>query len=218
MWSVSKRCVKMYIVHHNYVQRTSWPALRQDVQCELMAYPAKTDRESILAAALEQVESEGVENLAIRSVAAKLNLAPNALYRYFENLSDLEFAVAEEVRFQMLEVMQKAIGGKDPSQSIRVIAETYLKFAKERPRAFALYLKISGLETPQCAKNTEFFVEQVTRLYGKQRARMASHALWAQIHGLAVLLGAGVLPWGEAHARLEYSLKIWIDGAAAADQ
>ena len=190
--------------------------MRQDVQCELMAYPAKTDRESILAAALEQVESEGLENLAIRSVAAKLDLAPNALYRYFENLSDLEFAVAEEVRLQMLQVMQKVIGGKTPSESIRAISKTYLRFAKERPRAFALYLKNSNSETPQCAKNTEFFVEQVTRLYGRERAQMAAHALWAQIHGLAVLLGAGVLPWDEAHARLSYGLKMWIEGAAAA--
>jgi hypothetical protein len=44
---------------------------------------------------------------------------------------------------------------------------------------------------------------------------MASHALWAQIHGLAVLLGAGVLPWEEAHARLRFGLKIWLDGATA---
>jgi AcrR family transcriptional regulator len=117
--------------------------VRQDVQCELMAYPSKTDRESILAAALEEVESEGLENLAIRSVAAKLGLAPNALYRYFENLSALELAVAEEVRFQMLGVLQKVIGRKGPSESIRAISEAYLRFAQERPRAFALYLKNS---------------------------------------------------------------------------
>lgn len=189
--------------------------VRQDVQCELMAYPAKTDRESILAAALEQVESEGLDGLAIRSVAAKLELAPNALYRYFENLSALELAVAEEVRFQMLEVLQKVIGRKGPSESIRAISEAYLNFAQERPRAFALYLKTSDSQTPQCAKNTEFFVEQVTRVYGKERAGLASHALWAQIHGLAVLLGAGVLPWEEAHVRLKFGLKMWIDGAAA---
>lgn len=180
-----------------------------------MAYPAKTDRESILAAALEQVESEGLENLAIRSVAAKLELAPNALYRYFENLSALELAVAEEVRSQMLEVMQKVVGRKGPSESIRAISEAYLHFAQERPRAFALYLKSSDSQTPQCAKNTDFFVEQVTRVYGKERAELASHALWAQIHGLAVLLGAGVLPWEEAHVRLKFGLKMWIDGAAA---
>ena len=189
-------------------------AVRQDVQCEQMAYPAKTDRKSILAAALEQIESEGLENLAIRPLAAKLDLAPNALYRYFENLSALELDVAEEVRFQMLEIMQKAMGRKDPSESIRVISEAYLRFARERPRAFALYLKNSDSQTTQCARNTRFFVEQVTRLYGEERAQMASHALWAQIHGLAVLLGAGVLPWEEAHVRLQFGLKIWIDGAA----
>lgn len=180
-----------------------------------MAYPAKTDRESILSAALEQVESQGLENLAIRSVAAKLQLAPNALYRYFENLSALEFAVAEEVRSQMLGVMQKVIGRRGPSESIRAISEAYLHFAKDRPRAFALYLKNSDVRTPQCVKNTEFFVEQVKRVYGKDRAELASHALWAQIHGLTVLLGAGVLPWEEAHVRLKFGLKIWIDGATA---
>lgn len=182
-----------------------------------MAYPAKTDRESILAAALDLIESEGSENLAIRSVAAKLDLAPNALYRYFENLSALELAVAETVRVQMLEVMQKEIGRKGPSESIRAISEAYLRFAQERPRAFALYLKNSDSQTPQCERNTEFFVQQVTRVYGEKRARLASHALWAQIHGLAVLLGARVLPWEEAHVRLKFGLKMWIDGAEAGE-
>ena len=198
----------MYNVHLGLIAR-------QDVQCEWMAYPAKTDRESILAAALEQVESEGLENLAIRSVAAKLELAPNALYRYFENLSALELAVAEEVRSQMLEVMQKVVGRKGPSESIRALSEAYLLFAQERPHAFALYMKNSGLQTPQCARNTAFFVEQVKRVYGEQRAELASHALWAQVHGLAVLIGAGVLPWEEAHVRLKFNLKIWLDGAVA---
>lgn len=183
-----------------------------------MAYPAKTDRQSILDVALEQVESEGLEKLAIRSVAAKLELAPNALYRYFDNLSALELAVAEQVRFQMLDVMQNAIGRKGPSESIRAVAEAYLHFAQERPRAFALYLKNSDSLTPQCARNMEFFVQQVTRLYGEERARMASHTLWAQIHGLAVLLGAGVLPWEEAHVRLKFGLKMWIDGATASSK
>ncbi len=47
---------------------------------------------------------------------------------------------------------------------------------------------------------------------------MASHALWAEIHGLAVLLGAGVLPWEKAHTRLKFGLKLWMDGAAASSK
>jgi AcrR family transcriptional regulator len=180
-----------------------------------MAYPAKTDRESVLAAALEQVESEGVENLAIRSVAAKLGLAPNALYRYFESLAALQAALAEEARRQMLEVMRKAAGRKGPSETIRAISKAYLRFAQQRPRVFALYLETSGADahTPQCTRNTEFFFEQVTRVYGKERATKASHALWAFLHGLAVLLDAGVLPPEDAFTSLKFGLQIWIDGA-----
>ncbi|MEG9438253.1 WHG domain-containing protein [Edaphobacter sp. HDX4] len=185
-----------------------------------MAYPAKTDRDSILATALEQVESEGVENLAIRSVAAKLGLAPNALYRYFESLAALKAALAEEARLQMLEIMQKAAGRKGPSETIRAISEAYLRFAQQRPRVFALYLKTSGPDshTPQCARNTEFFLEQVTRVYGEEQAWKASHALWAFLHGLAVLLDAGVLPPEEAFTSLKFGLQIWIDGALSSSK
>ena len=180
-----------------------------------MAYPAKTDRGTILAAALEQVEREGVENLAIRAVAAKLGLAPNALYRYFENLAALEAALAEEVRRQMLDVMQHVVEGKGTTEAIQAIGEAYLRFALERPRAFALYLKTYGAEvhTPQCVKNTEFFLQHVSRVYGGKRANEAGHALWAFLHGSAVLLDAGLLPEEQAFANLRFGLQTWIDGA-----
>jgi AcrR family transcriptional regulator len=207
--------LKVYIVHHHLVQCTSSLGGRSRCTVFFMAYPAKTDRRSVLAAAMEQVESEGVENLAIRSVAAKLGVAPNALYRYFESLAALEAALAEEARLQMLGMMQKAAGRKGPSKTIRAISEAYLRFAQQRPRLFALYLKTSGANsrTPQCTRNTEFFLEQVTRVYGEERAWKASHFLWAFLHGLAVLLDAGVLPAEEAFNSLHFGLQIWIDGA-----
>lgn len=180
-----------------------------------MAYPAKTDRGTILAAALKLVECEGVENLAIRTIAAELDLAPNALYRYFVNLAALEAAVAEEARRQMLEVMEKVVGRKGPAETIRAISETYLCFALERPRLFALYLKTYGAEehTPQCTLSTNFFVKHVTRVYGERRALEASHALWAFIHGSAVLLDAGLLTPESAFGNLKFGLQTWIDGA-----
>ena len=186
----------------------------------LMAYPAKTDRASILNVAMKLVEDGGAESLAIRSVAATLGLAPNALYRYFESLAALEAAVAEEARLQMLEVMHKAAGRRGPAESIRAVSEAYLRFAQERPRVFALYLKTSGPDsdipqcTPLCARNTEFFLEQVTRVYGEKRAPEASLALWASLHGMAVLREAGVLSAAQSSASLRFSLQMWIDGAS----
>ena len=181
-----------------------------------MAYPAKTDRANILNAAMKQVENEGVESLAIRSVASTLGLAPNALYRYFESLAALEAAVAEEARLKMLDIMQKAAGRKGPAETIRAMSEAYLRFAHEQPRVFALYLKTSGAQSdnPQCARNTEFFLEQVTRVYGEKRASEASLALWASLHGLAVLRKAGVLSPAQSSITLKFSLRMWIDQAS----
>jgi len=52
----------------------------------LNVLPDKTDRESILAAAIAEVDSGEGEHLAIRSVAGRLGLAPNALYHYSDTL------------------------------------------------------------------------------------------------------------------------------------
>lgn len=181
-----------------------------------MSHPAKTDRASILAAAMKQVEDEGVENLAIRSIASMLGLAPNALYRYFDSLAALEAAVAEEARLRMLGIMRKTAGRKGPAETIRAISEAYLRFAHEHPRVFALYLKTSGdyAENPQCGRNTEFFLEQVTRVYGEKGAWEASHALWASLHGLAVLREAGVLTKVQSANSLKYIVQMWIAGAS----
>lgn len=180
-----------------------------------MAYPAKTDSGTILAAAVEQVESEGVESLAIRAVASKLGLAPNALYRYYANLVALEAAVAEEVRRRMLEFMEDAVGPKGPAEAIQAISEAYLRFALEHPRLFALYLKTYGAEehTPQCAQNTDFFRRYVARVYGEDRACEASLALWAFLHGTAVLLDAGLVSAEGALTNVRFGLRLWIDGA-----
>ncbi len=184
-----------------------------------MAYPAKTDRACILAAALRQVEDEGIECLAVRSVAAKLGLAPNALYRYFASLADLKGAIAEEARLRVLEAMQKAAAGKNPADTIRAISKAYLRFAEEQPRVFALYFKASGTDgdapqcTPQCARNSEFFWEQVARVYGKKRAPEASHALWAFLYGLVMLRQAGVLSEEQMGVSLKFGLAMWLDKA-----
>lgn len=182
-----------------------------------MAYPTKTDRESILAEALRQVEAHGEENLAIRSVAAALGLAPNALYRYFGSLSELVDALGEEARLGMLESLRKAAGRKPPADAIRAISAAYLRFAAERPRIFALYLRISPVEgsgPPQCERSTTFFLEQVARVYGEKRAWEASHALWALLHGMAVLRDAGVLSRTQLESGFRFGLRLWIEGAA----
>ena len=90
-----------------------------------------------------------------------------------------------------------------------------LRFALEHARVFALYLRTSGSAdgNPQCTNNVQFFLEIVGRVYGEARAWDASHALWALLHGIAVLRDAGVLGKAQASSALKFGLTTWIEAA-----
>jgi AcrR family transcriptional regulator len=181
-----------------------------------MPYPSKTDRQTILTTAMEQTAREGIENLAMRSVATALHLAPNALYRYFANLSALKAALAEESRALLLNVLKKAAGAKAPEAAIRSIAQAYMKFAREKPHVFALTLMPFTTEAEENGVHLDswrFFRDQVARIYGDKKAPEAAVALWAYLHGMTVLQAAEVFGETKPASSFEFGLRIWIGAA-----
>src|SRR3984893_17996104 len=182
-----------------------------------MPYPSKTDRQPILPTAMEQVSKEGINKLAIRSVAARLRLAPNALYRYFANLAALEGALADESRRRLLEGLQKAAGKKAPEQAIRSIAQAYVRFAREQPQVFALTLMPSASESDEDASHLQswrFVLSHVACIYGEEKAPEAAVALWAFLHGITALEAAGGFGERNAASSFEFGMRMWIRAAA----
>jgi AcrR family transcriptional regulator len=187
-----------------------------------MSYPSKTDRETILATAMDQVARDGIQKLAIRSVAASLGLAPNALYRYFANLAALKASLGEESRRLVLEAIRKAAGKKPPEEAIRSIARAYVRFAREHPQVFSLTLMPSAAETEDDAgaahlQSWHFVLEHVARIYGEKRAPEAAVALWAFLHGMTALEAAGVFGERKPASSFEFGLRMWIRAASAKD-
>ncbi|MDQ2833738.1 MAG: WHG domain-containing protein [Acidobacteriota bacterium] len=164
---------------------------------------------------MNQVAAAGVDRLAIRSVAAALGLAPNALYRYFVNLAALEAALAEESRRRLLEALQKAVGKKSPKEAVRSIAQAYVRFAREQPHIFSLTLLPSDTDTEDDATHTrswQFVLEHVARIYGDRRAPEAAVALWAFLHGMTALEAARVFGERKPVSSFEFGLRIWFAG------
>ena len=182
-----------------------------------MPYPSKTDRGTILATSMDQVVKNGIGKLAIRSVAAALDLTPNALYRYFPSLAALEAAVADESRIRLLETLQKAAGKKSPEEAIRSIARAYVRFAQEQPQIFALTLMPSAADgegEPSHLQSWRFVLGQVVRIYGEKKAPEAAVALWAFLHGMTVLEAAGVFGERKPASSFEFGLQMWISAAS----
>ena len=178
-----------------------------------MPYPSKTDRETILTTAMDQVSRDGINKLAIRSLAAALDLTPNALYRYFSSLAALQAALADDSRLRLLETLQKAVGKKPPEEAIRGIARAYVRFAREQPQVFSLTLMPSASETGEDASHLQswrFVLEHVTPIYGEERAPEAAVALWAFLHGMTGLEAAGVFGDRKPASSFEFGLGIWI--------
>ncbi len=183
-----------------------------------MPFPAKTDRETILRTAMDQVSRHGIGKLAIRNVAASLGLAPNALYRYFRSLAILQAALAEESRRLLLESLQKSAGKKAPIVAIHGIAQAYVRFAREHPHIFALTLLPSTAAEPEGeaaahVRSWSFVLGHVTRLYGPKRAPKAAVALWAFLHGITALEAARVFGEQKPVSSFEFGLRMWIKAA-----
>jgi AcrR family transcriptional regulator len=181
-----------------------------------MPYPSKTDRQTILLAAVKQLAHAGIRDLSLRNLAASLDLAPNAIYRYFSDRSALEAALASEAARQLELALRKAADGCEPVAAIRRMSSAYIKFAKDNRH---LYEVMTSLHAPEHDATSHqslwtFTVEQVRRVAGSDRAAEASVALWAFLHGAVALEAAQVFGESKPASGLEFGLNAWLTAVA----
>jgi TetR/AcrR family tetracycline transcriptional repressor len=62
-----------------------------------MPYPSRTDRRSIVAAAITVLDERGLEDVTLRAIAARLGIRQPALYHHFTNKAELLAAMADGV-------------------------------------------------------------------------------------------------------------------------
>ena len=177
-----------------------------------MPYPSKTDRQTILSAAVKQLAHAGIRDLSLRNLAASLDLAPNAIYRYFSDRSVLEAALASEAARQMELALRKAADGRERVTAIREMSAAYIKFAKDNRHLYDVMMSphVPKHDATQYQSLWTFTVEQVQRLAGSDRAAQASVALWAFLHGAVALEAAEVLGESKPASGLGFGLDAWL--------
>jgi AcrR family transcriptional regulator len=89
----------------------------------------------VLDAAMDLLESDGVEAVTIRGLAGKLGVAATAIYWHVGNKQDLLDGLAERVIARLGEVSAR---GRDPSTRITSIARRLRETLLERPKLVAL--------------------------------------------------------------------------------
>jgi AcrR family transcriptional regulator len=177
-----------------------------------MPYPSKTDRQSILSAAIKELVHGGIRNLSLRNIAASLDLAPNAIYRYFSDRGALEAALANEAARQLELALRKAADVCEPVTAIREMSSAYIRFARDNPHLYEAMMSLHapGHDATSHLSLWAFTVEQVQRIAGSDRAAEASVALWAFLHGAVALEAAQVLGEIKPASGLEFGFEAWL--------
>lgn len=155
-------------------------------------------RRALVAAARALLEEAGPEALSLRDVARRVGVSHNAPYRHFPTRQALLAAVAAE-GFATLSARMTALSAA-PGPAAPGLAggfRCYLGFAREQPGLFRLMFEDTGKSAdPALRAESEQAYDGLRRAVhriapGADRAAVV--AVWAQLHGLALLVIAGQL-------------------------
>lgn len=146
---------------------------------------------TILQAAAELLEEQGVEGLKMRELARRARVSHNAPYRHFPDRDSLLAALAADGFSRLGKTQQEALA----AGGLKGMGEAYVRFALAHPQRFRLMfggaVRIAAHPALREVATRVFdglsgaLSGQVAEAAG---ARDASIAAWAMVHGLANLM------------------------------
>ena len=158
-------------------------------------------RRAILGAAAELLIDSGYAAFTMRKLAERIGYTPTTVYRYFRDKDALLMAVVGDGFTMFEEMLRQAIYGElDPFLQLSSLGRAYVRFGLEHP----VHYRVMFMERADfwatmpdeiCQPMMASFevlhtVVQRTIATGQTSqsdARTASHAIWAQVHGVVAL-------------------------------
>jgi AcrR family transcriptional regulator len=178
-----------------------------------MPFPAKTDPESILAAALEILEEHGPNSLSMRNLAEKLGMKAPSLYRHYRDKTALENALQLEGARQLRVLLEQSQKKRTPKNALKLCAETYLEFCRAHPHLYDLMhtpgVYASVGERKELWNTVLSIVGTVT---GNPDDTAATVAFWAFLYGFCSLERSGQFGPSGAKGGFEVGLEAFNTG------
>ncbi|MFC6883934.1 MULTISPECIES: TetR/AcrR family transcriptional regulator [Actinomadura] len=149
----------------------------------------------IVQTAREMAEAEGWESVTTRRLAERVEYSQPVLYSHFKSKGAIVAAVAIDGFGDMAyELYDARISHESPEESLRAVADAYLRFAGERPALYdAMFVQridvsFGSGESPanlQAAFNE--FVTVLRPLAGERDLESLAEVIWSSLHGIATL-------------------------------
>jgi len=112
------------------------------------AHKVRLDTTTVVQAAVEIIEAEGLEALSLGRLAKQLNVQTPSLYNHIDGLPGLYRELALLSTRDLGERMGTAAIGKSGSTAVQAVAEAYRAYMKDHYGLYMTGLRSSGLQTP----------------------------------------------------------------------
>ncbi|SDP41805.1 transcriptional regulator, TetR family [Actinacidiphila guanduensis] len=196
-----------------------------------------------LASALEEAGVElarggGPDAVVLREAARRARVSAAAAYRHFASQQDLLEQVKHRALSMLAQRMRAALAavpqGSDPGETavarFKAGCRAYVEFARAEPGCFATAFRRTAAEPPPVKGDPGMVGDEAFQLLGSlvdalvDTGRMPSGArpgadvaVWATVHGIAVLLLDGPLrhlPQQVQDAAIDRTFRMIVDGLA----
>lgn len=139
------------------------------------------------------LDTAGLSDVTVRSVARAAGVSHGAPRRYFPTVYAIHAAVAERGLVDMRMRIERAVGEEThPRARLRAAALEYVRFAVDRPQMFALVfrhdiLADSGAELRGTSLPLFHFVTALVEPIAGSDSHVRAVQLWTSVHGIAAL-------------------------------
>lgn len=164
-----------------------------------MARRPGLSRETVVRAAADLVNAEGLEALSITRLADKLGVQPPSLYNHVSGLEDLRRELALAGHRRLAACMAEAAIGRSGEEALAAAAGAYRAFIKGAPGVYAAGLRASG-NREQADEELREAEEQVLKIVMAilrsfdlegEEAIHAARGLRSLVHGFTTLEVSG---------------------------
>ncbi|WP_079913518.1 TetR/AcrR family transcriptional regulator [Paenibacillus sp. 32352] len=150
------------------------------------------DLSTILQAAAEMADSQGLDEITLASLAQRLDIKSPSLYNHVNGLPGLRKKLAVYGLEQLLDCMTHAAVGRSGAAAVHAISEAYISFARSHPGLYDATLRApepADMEIQKVGGNIVDLAVRVLHAYDLQgdAAIHAVRGLRSLLHGFASL-------------------------------
>jgi AcrR family transcriptional regulator len=184
-----------------------------------MPYPAQTDRETIIQTARALIEQEGVEQLSLAQLAARLGIKPPSLYRHVASKSALLQGVISLTFIALFQAYDHALAGAgdEPKARLLAILRAHRAFARANPETYVLAFTTTAPEQRADERALEQLALPIQALMaqiaGPEQSLPALRGALALVHGFVMLeLKEQFRRGGDLNEAFEKVIKAYMEG------